>query len=189
MNEYVLFCSQEANFQTRSILIPVEDITSELEEMLNILDMYSRPFKARIEGEEYIINKMLTTSSIWDINCGSTITTPFTNAAGQLEFIACEGEGRGRENGPFSRSGWDRNAIRPIEIRGGFDHITNFVEYMNIKEYDGEQIVVIDGYLVLEGEQLPMDEMRTIELEPFIMSGKIMTLPRSFEGEWIDPTF
>lgn len=159
-NKYILYCAQECNFQTRSMLIPYDKImqcpgrVKDLE-TLRQFSMKNISFK---RGEkEYIVDQLLL-ENITTHNGGGIIeTTPFTNIINDFTLYADGNHQDVDENDnptyvtyePGDEI-WSEHVI--CHITKGFDHIKNYCEFRNRKEYQDKPIEITEGFLVLETE-------------------------------------
>lgn len=163
MSEYILFCSQEANFQTRSMLIPYDKylLCKELQDDFAVLQKHSRSHKFKIKGKEYVVDNLLINNIIWNDNCGKSEIFEYTNIIDNLLSYAC---------------GWDAECyIRLcdkiwydhsiINITGGFNHIVNYCNLQKMTSYRQKPIKIVMGFLVLETDdgELKMTNVDTVE--------------------------
>ena len=64
-DEYILFCFQEANFQTRSMLIPCNLLNEKRQNDIKLLKKYSNSCKIKVKNVTYDVNNLL----LIDIKC------------------------------------------------------------------------------------------------------------------------
>ncbi len=150
MTKYILFCAQDANFQTRSMLIPYDKFRECRQRwdqwiQLTTSSITQAPFTVR--GKKYIVDKLLIQNITWDEGNGSFDKTPLTDIIHQLRCYA-----DGFNDGYVFESEdelWLSHALGNVASRG-FNHIGNYCNFRNTTEYDGVPIEIVDGLLVLE---------------------------------------
>ena len=135
--KYILFCAQEANFQTRTILIPYEEFIKVRKEDYELLKKYSRK-NVNING--VCIDNLLIRRVIWNNRCGSYENTEWGEAADKLAQYAFDlsydifhGDDEDKE--------WYYKSFKNLAT--GFDHVSNYKELLD--KYN-----VVDSFLVLE---------------------------------------
>lgn len=73
MQKYILYCGQEANFATRSMLIPYYALTKcpKLQDRLNVLRKYAKSYTFKIDGKKYHIPQLVLQNVTWAGGYGS----------------------------------------------------------------------------------------------------------------------
>lgn len=164
MTKYILYCAQEANFQTRSMLIPL-DLIMKCEERvrdLQILRNYIiRNAIFEHQGQEYVVDQLLINDIIWDGNRGTYQPSPVSNiiadftryADGMDEDCLCQ----------LYDQEWANNII--CNVVTGFNHVLNYCNFRNKTEYQGKPIEIVEGFLVLESDdgKLRMPPVDTVK--------------------------
>lgn len=79
------------------------------------------------------------------------IESPFTHIVNDLIINASIGSCDGEK--------WIRYSLKPVEWNQTYDHIDNFIEWRQLKEYNGKKIEVIDSYLVLDNITIENDSI------------------------------
>lgn len=145
MGEYILYLAQQANFQTRSILIPAADFLAVRSDDYHILKNNSvKNYKFNIDGREYLVDNLLLDNIIWDGNMGRHEKAVYTEICADLKQYA-----DGMEDDQYIRledKAWYDNS--KINLCKGFNHIKNFVACK--KKLENQGIKIIDAFLVLE---------------------------------------
>lgn len=140
MTKYILFCAQDANFQTRSMLIPYEKYIqcNSLIKDLDVLRKVSFNETFEIEGKKFVV-KNLIVREIWgnesDYKDYYKITDRLTHMADGVE---CSN---------LDKIWYDDSEIN---LCRGFDHIGNFFNLLNKTKYNGKDIKIVESFLVLE---------------------------------------
>lgn len=160
MTRYILYCSQEANFQTRSMLIPYDLIMkcqSRVEDLQVLRDNCCENVKFIHREETFIIDQLLIQDFCWESGSGHAIKTKTTVITNALSSYA-----EGWDPKYPMRDGdeiWCNDIIYNVASQG-FCHIGNYCSMRNASTYDDEPIEVVEGFLVLEsrdGEiEIPM---------------------------------
>jgi len=158
--KYILFCAQEANFQTRSMLIPY-DLIMKCEPRKHDLEILRDNSKKNISfehlGQVYIVDQLLIQNITWEGNIGYHDVTPYSRIIN--EFIAYA-DGTIGENGSFFEP-YDQEWVEEIipHIASiGFNHIINYCNFRDQKEVilqsssTGKAIEIVEGFLVLESD-------------------------------------
>ncbi len=128
-NEYTLVVCQDANFQSRSALIPAPYF----EEEFALLRQHSKP---HIFPDGTLVDQVIfiTYTKSGD-NCYSQVKTPYTEACNKLCFHIEEDPLPGVIDRPCSK---------------GFDHVKNFQSVINKTSWKGKPIKIKEGFLILE---------------------------------------
>ncbi len=157
--EYLLFIFQEANFQSRSALIPAEPFLKLHQADWDLLKSYSR--EELLDG--HIVPNVLWEEIQWEGNRGSPVQTPFSNALHDLQG-GVQGYPRTEEDLTWCRYGdWIEGLVGDKEQEitrvqaeiytdfcGGFDHVETFLEALKMTSIDSKPIRIVDSLLVLE---------------------------------------
>jgi hypothetical protein len=164
-NDYILFMAQEANFQTRSMLIPVTKFLLNRKNDYEILKKHSiKNYKITLDNIDYIIDNLLIKKLIPHgsfANCLTCENNEYNKICGELAHYADGMDGYF----DVDDENWYDEAI--CYFCGGFNHIKNYCKYKNETVIKDKNINIIDSFLVLEAEnnkiRLPMfdevDEM------------------------------
>ena len=79
--KYILFCADEANFQTRSMLIPY-DLIMKCPERIADLDILRKHTKKDVmflhRNHMYTVDQLLTQDMMWEDGFGRIVNTPYT---------------------------------------------------------------------------------------------------------------
>lgn len=165
-NQYILFCAQEANFQTRSMLIPYNDIMKSPKRVadLQILrdnceknviisnifngstEEQSSEYSSYSDGEEYVVDQLLTQNIIWNGKLGSPEITPCTDIIGEFTRYA-----DGSEDYLFHEEDkvWISGIKRRVASKG-FDHVMNYCKFRYKTKYRHKLIDIVEGFLILQ---------------------------------------
>lgn len=161
MNKYILYCAQEANFQTRSMLIPYDLIMKcpERVKHLQILrDNALRNVPFNYKDKEYVVDQLLIQNITWNENCGSYDETPYKQIVSEL---TCYGDEMYFNS--YDEE-WSNNIICYVASEG-FNHVTNYCNFRNKSEYKGSPIEIVEGFLILQSHDgiLNMPSVETVE--------------------------
>lgn len=148
--KYILYCGQQGNFQTRSMLIPYDEImqcperVSDLETLRN---HSSKNVEFEHRGEKYVVDQVLYNNITWKDNLGyhdqnpcSEITSDFMAYADTLDFDCYI---------HMHDQVW-RNQVIPAVASKGFNDVLNYCNFRNKTECDNQPIDIVEGFLVLE---------------------------------------
>lgn len=164
--KYILYCAQDANFCTRSMLISY-DLIMKCEERVKDLEVLRAnalrdvPFEHR--GQKYVVDQLLVQNITWtgnhgrpDDNAFIEITTDFTHYADGIdEDEICK---------EYDRV-WANDIICGV-ASSGFNNVTNYCNFRNKNRYKRKSIEIIEGFLVLEsnnGKTSCMPSVDTVE--------------------------
>lgn len=150
--KYILYCAQESNFQTRSMLIPYDLIMQCLErvehlQMLRENALRNVPFNHK--GENYVVDQLLIQNITWNRNVGKHDESPFSKITSDLTSYA-----DGMEEDWFCEvydKKWSNDVICNISS-SGFNHVVNYCNFRNKTEYKDQPIEIVEGFLVLESD-------------------------------------
>lgn len=147
-NDYILYISQCANFQTRSMLIPARKFMSipQRKNDYGILKKNSiTNYKFTIDNNDYVIDNLLITKLIPDGDRTFKFEkTEYSKICSDLLSYAEGMDGYFDENDEI----WYGDAL--INFCQGFNHIKNYSKYKNSKDVNGKDVNIIDSFLVLE---------------------------------------
>ena len=163
--KYILFCAQEANFQTRSILIPYDQIMQCEQRVRDLQLLQDNSLKNVIfkhKHGEYIVDNLLLENLTWEGNLGYRDQTVITNIINDFMFYA----DRPMENCLVKDydSVWTDGIICGVASKG-FNHFVNYCDFRNKKKYQNKSIDIVLGFLVLQTEdgQLNFPLVETVE--------------------------
>lgn len=163
--KYILYCAQQANFQTRSMLIPYDLIMKCLERVkdLQVLrenTLHNVSFDHN--GKKYVVDQLLIENITWNGNLGTYDETIFRNIISDLTGYANLID----DDCYFKEYdiGWSGHIISGIASKG-FNHVVNYCNFRNKTEYKGTPIEIVEGFLVLEknNNKLRMPSVDTVE--------------------------
>ena len=160
--KYILYCAQEANFQTRSMLIPYDLIMKCPERVKDLQTLrenalHNVPFEHN--GKNYIVDQLLIQSINWNSNMGTYDESPFRHITSDLTSYA-----DGMDEDCFCQShdkDWANYVICDV-ASNGFNHVVN---YCNFRKKCTYPIEIVEGFLVLESDngKLRMSSVDTVE--------------------------
>ena len=158
--KYILFCIQESNFQTRSMLIPYDKIML-CEERVKDLEILRSHAEKNVEfdlndGKEYIVDNLLKQNYTCTERCGTQDHHPYTEIINDFTYYA-EGyhddiDFDGKRVIHYTKSYdsvWVDGVICHI-ASSGFNHVKNFCKFRNYKVFKKKSIEIVEGFLVLE---------------------------------------
>jgi hypothetical protein len=143
-DRYILFAAQEANFQTRSMLIPY-DLIMGCEERAKDLSILREHSLKNVSMGGYIIDNLLIQVIKWEGNCGRHVESPTSKITQQLMSYA-DGMDEGQVFQLYDLP-WASHIIIGV-ASNGFNHVENYCNFRNNK---GNEIV--EGFLVLERDE------------------------------------
>jgi hypothetical protein len=144
-NNYILYVTSDANFQTKSMLIPFAEFIKARSEDYELLVTASiRNYKFNIDGEEHIIDNLLCQNYIWTKNMGVAEKHSHTETCNQL-FAYADGF-----DGHFNLEdkAWYDSAM--INLCKGFNHIKNYTKLKQMTHHKGKPVNIINSFLLLE---------------------------------------
>lgn len=133
--DYILFIAQQANFQSRSMLIPVNAFLSVEKRKRDyeiLLEHSLKDVVVRFKNEDYIIKNLLLQDYVSEGNRRSQIVRDYTRICNELKDYA-----DGMDEDCLEDKDWYDNAI--MNICKGFNHIKNYKECL--EKVDGINIV------------------------------------------------
>jgi len=148
--KYILYCAQEANFQTRSMLIPYDLIMKceqRVKDLQVLRDNALHDVSVNRCGKEYIVDQLLVQNVSWSGNHGKYDDNQFIEITHELMNYA-----DGMEPGHLFKEydvEWIQHIIPDIASHG-FEHIINYCDFRNRIKYRGKPIQIVEGFLVLE---------------------------------------
>lgn len=160
-SKYILFCAQEANFQTRSMLIPYELIMKCPKRVKDLEVLRTHAYKnvgVKPADIVYVVDQLLIQNVNMEYNydeqgeiiggVGQQDDTPYRDIVNHLIFYADDRDGRILYEYPEDEI-WAPHAIRGI-ASCGFNHIANYLNFRNKTSYENNPIEIVEGFLVLE---------------------------------------
>jgi hypothetical protein len=148
---YILFCSQDAGFQTRSMLIPYDLLMSCEERRKDIETM--RKYSIKTDD----IDNLLIQNITYEGDIGYYDKTPISEIIHEFKEYADGFDGIFKS--------YDEKWVKEIIPRvasNGFNHTNNYCNFRHRKVYKRKKINIVDGFLVLETsngkfEDIPFD--------------------------------
>lgn len=148
--KYILYCAQEANFQTRSMLIPY-DLIMKCPERVKHLDILREHAMKNVEfehrGEKYTVDQLLIENIIWEGGFGRHEKSPYSNITNDFTDYADWGTEHGVSK--LYDKEWTKEVICGVASEG-FNNVTNYCKFRNKPSYRGKPINIVEGFLVLE---------------------------------------
>lgn len=136
--DVILFCMQEANFETRSIIVPCttkeEWFLDGMEQLKNVSDV--------IRPNTYIYKRKVYCIKAFDDNSFNNKITDDSDSnvvdhfVDKMIYISEWGKGE-----------WENCIYNPVSK--GFDHVKNFEMGMSMKHFKAQDINVKYGFLVI----------------------------------------
>lgn len=160
-NKYILFCAQEANFQTRSMLIPY-DLIMKCEERVNDLNILRNYASHNVKLDDHIIDQLIIQNISFEGNCGTYDETPYRKIIHELARYA-----DGMEDDCVFHNydqEWKKGIIPGI-ASNGFNHIKNYCIFRNKSEYNGSGIEIIEGFLILQSNNGKLNKLSVDTVE------------------------
>ena len=168
--KYILFCAQEANFQTRSVLIPY-DLIMKCEQRVKDLEILRSNSLRNIpfNNGQYIVDQLLIRNITWDGNVGRYDDNPFIDIVDEImSYIDRQID----EVRYLYDEEWAREKICHIASKG-FNHVANYCNFRKRTSYKGEPIEIVEGFLILESERGRIEDSADRELK--LPAGRIRT--------------
>ena len=162
--KYILYCAQEANFQTRSMLIPY-DLIMKCEKRVQELQVLRQHCLPNVPfnhlGEDYIIDQLLIDNFTFKNGRGTKDTSPYSHITGIWSWYAdndleeCYSDMDDKE--------WYDSSI--TNVASGFNHLKNYTTLRSMGEYNGTPIEIVEGFLVLDTDdgKLMLSSIETVE--------------------------
>jgi hypothetical protein len=138
MEKYILFCAEEAHFQTRTMLIPYDKYWSNdsLFKWINNLLKISTCDIFTCGYDKVVVDNLIVRESI-----------NFQDLEHVDRMIAMAS---GVDYEDLDEETLDWYGQSYINICNGFDHIANFKKLLKMKEYRKKDIMIVYGILVLD---------------------------------------
>jgi predicted SprT family Zn-dependent metalloprotease len=147
--KYILYCGQEANFQTRSMLIPY-DLIMKCEQRSNDIKILRENAEHNIQfehkGTTYVVVQLIIQYITFNNGIGTHDQMPFTRITNELTHYADWGS---EQLLHLYDKEWLDATIYNVSSKG-FNHIVNYCKTRNKKTYKGKSIEIVEGFLVLE---------------------------------------
>ena len=144
--EYILFVGQEANFQSRTILIPYEKFLSVRSEDYKILKMYSfKNIKFQIDNECYNVDNLLLINFIRNGNIGTLEESEHSRICCRMIQYADSSDYCDDKDKPWLKDS-------KFELCGGFNHIKNYCNLIKNSPYK-----IVDSFLCLSTDDGKMN--------------------------------
>lgn len=165
--EYILFVGEEANFQSRIMLIPFKEFLAVRSEEYQLLKTHSKKnVTFKIDDETHLIDNLLTYKIIWHYNEDGRRTwgedekteyyefcSELTSYADGLLILEPDDSPTGERYYLDEKDKvWYDKAI--INIALGFNHIKNFDKIRHLNYYNGKPVNIVDGFLYVEERTL-----------------------------------
>jgi hypothetical protein len=142
-----LFIIQEANFQSRSMIVPAEDFLKVRKAEYEILRSYSVKASVGVNDQEFtVIDNLIVQPVIFENNVGTYKNLPFTEFCGLLRGYA-----DGMDEGCYydmKDKEWYDSAV--ISLCTGFNHIENYLKCKYSPQSASCPFTIFDSFLVLE---------------------------------------
>lgn len=169
----ILFCIQEANFQTRALIVPkieFENVRGPDLQLLRRESIKNVPVKvlddrgqvvSRSKVEHLIYQRLFPVSE----NAWQSDGTLLDHVLQDLAFYAdsCPPECYVREADLDWLQGANKSALG-----GGFDHVANYLRLRALDRMDDKPIRVVESFLVLElrtDQESPAQKLRTVSFD------------------------
>jgi len=136
IRQYILFILQECRFETRSLLLPVEKITEEDLQLLRNSCDYDFIFYKK--DDEFIIEQLVIVDYDYEYDFPEGWVQKRTAYSQILREIS-------------RLSDFGTNPL--CGFAGGFDPIQSYIQARNMKQFKGENIEIVEGFLILEAHE------------------------------------
>lgn len=174
MNQYILYCAQEANFQTRSMLVPVLFLDTETREKFNGLKTYGKKILYR-KTNKYIGHLILqeTCDDIYedpDELYKYKLCNYFTQFANQSPAHDLDETSENDQNDQNCAKNYKWFNYVSDNLCKGYDHVKNYLTLLETTRIDDEckdNIEIVDSFLVLETYNGEYTGLNTIDLSQF----------------------
>jgi hypothetical protein len=147
--EYILFLAQEANFQTRSILIPKKEFLSNpfWKKRYNTLKNHSQSALIKYDNQDDVLVDNLLFQEWTKNTIGlNQKKHPYTSICNDLIYYAHDYmEGYLKHKDDLE---WFDKSI--TDFVRGFDHVQNYNHFKNKKIIQGKQVQIVESFLVLD---------------------------------------
>jgi hypothetical protein len=144
--KYILYVAQDCNFQSRTMLIPMEEFLKVRRNDYDVLKKYS----VKKTFDNYTVDNVLYIEYKQESkNSFSQVITPYTKILNQLTSYADGMDHFDDETGKFENVYFDMKDkiwydLAVTNLCGGFNHVENYKQLLNDK--------VVDSFLVLEND-------------------------------------
>ena len=147
--KYLLFIIQDANFQSRSLLVPYNKFLQIRQEDYQILLKHSRAIKFVDNSKKsYDIPNVLFQMIGWNGNYGKNIQEEWSDPINKLRMISDWGINDGIGYKSKDDELWLSKSYS--EFCRGFNHVKNYDDCSKMTDIEGNNIQIVDGFLVLE---------------------------------------
>ena len=147
-NNYILFIIQDANFQSRSMLVPEKEFLEIRKEDFETLKKYSKTVTLSDGSNEYQIDNLLVQNFTRKGNFGKPENHEYSYFYFCLQGYA-DGLDEGCYYGKKDHEWYDKAIINFCE---GFNHIKNYCQAKTFKTIDNKPINIVESFLLLESE-------------------------------------
>lgn len=161
-NDYILFIGQEANFQSRSMLIPAKEFIEARKDDYELMKRSSaKNYVFRIDGNDHHVENLLLNNIIWEGNMGKQEIKEYTQICNFLTHYA-DGMDEDCYFDLKDKPWYDK---AKTNICRNFNHIKNYTKCKNMKTYNNEPINIVDSFLFMELQDgiLVMPSCDTVE--------------------------
>jgi hypothetical protein len=146
---YVLWCAQESNFQTRTLLLPIDMLDSKRKQQLEDMKQFRDKNNVIIIDHTWTFEydeqgkKLGGCGTVSDKDKDlSRLCSDFMYYADRQSYHDGYLESEDLEWLPFSFN----------QVCGGFNHVKNYQQLLTMTEWKGKPVNIVDSYLVLESE-------------------------------------
>jgi hypothetical protein len=147
-DDYILYIGDDANFQTRSMLIPIKQFLKVRQDDYNLLKQTSKHYQFKIDGIIYDIPQLLTINYIKEGNIGLQEVKENTLLLNHLTGYA---DGLDEDHYyDIKDKDWYDYTI--TNLCNGFNHIKNYTECCKINTVNNKNINIVDSFLCLSLE-------------------------------------
>ena len=147
MTKYLLFCFQEANFQTRSMLVPYDSIMR-CPERVRDLEVLRKYATRDVPMGDWIVDQLLVNHITFRGDCGTADPSPYLKIVSELMYYA-----DGMFEDDCYLQPYDQVWAKDIKIdvaSKGFNHVANYCRFRKRTSYRKKEIEIVEGFLVLE---------------------------------------
>jgi hypothetical protein len=158
--KYILWCAQESNFQTRTMLIPYGDLSEKRKTDFTNIKKWCSEKIIDHDGEIIRIENLIIVKIEFNGNIGRKKNDYPKHIEDFIMVMSCYANGcdhYDHEENIFipgiceeGDESWVLSKNFHINIAQGFDHIANYHKLANMTTYMGNQIEIIDSFLVLQ---------------------------------------
>lgn len=140
-NRYYLFCAQDANFQTRSLLIPEVLLPKHRKQQWSNIKTYCK------DNSE--VKNLVVINIVWQDNCGK-IDPKDKELYGLCSIFENVADGD-RYHGDDDDRDWQHYSY--VHLCCGFNHVKNYQQLLQMTSYDEHDIEIVDSILVLNSDE------------------------------------